>query len=122
MSVPERRADPRFLYSPWRNGPTQLTLQRHLIIKEGPRRIAIQLLPFDEYGEEERRSDQLVYVKRDSLERLGYARRWYCPVFGVKNQCPLGKLYATETAARFALDLWARFAFGVDDVKVYSLF
>jgi len=122
MSVLAKRTDQSFLYSPWRNGPFQLTLQRHLIVREGPKRIAIQLLPYDEYGAEERSTESSVYVRRDSLDRLGYARRWYCPVFGVKGQCPLGKLYATETAARFALDLWARVALGIEGVKVYSLF
>lgn len=97
----------RFLYCPWRVGST-LTVLRHLIVGEGPKRITVQLAPYDGLSEGFRRTKSVVHVDRQELDRLGWFWKWQDAEFRGDYRCPLGRLYASEEAARFALEAWAR--------------
>ncbi len=111
---------PRFLYCPWQVGPT-LTVLRNLIVKETPKRITIQLAPYDGLSEEFRRTRPVVLVDRQELDRLGWFWKWKDNAVGPDPRCPLGSLYRTEEAARLALDLWVRTALDAVEVNPASL-
>jgi len=117
MSSTQQSPALRFLYCPWRDVPTQLTLRRHLIVKSGPKRITIQLLSYDENSEEERRSAPLIYVDRSLLEHYGCVSVWDFPEFGTDLDCPLGTVFVTELAARSILGSWARTALGAVEIN-----
>jgi hypothetical protein len=111
---------PRFLYSPRRSGSV-LRVCRHLIIEEGPRRIVVQRLPYGWYSEPLRPFLQSVYVDRHQLDGAGWDAKWGDRMWAGDPLCPLGRLYRTEDAARFALDLWASTTLVVDEVDPASL-
>jgi hypothetical protein len=113
-----KKSDSRFLYCPWRDAPTQLTVHRHLVVKSGPKRIAIQRLSYDENSEEERRSAPLIYVDRSLLEHYGCVSVWYFPEFAIDRDCPLGTVCVTELAARSILSSWARTVSHLNRAKV----
>ncbi len=75
MKKGRQMSAPRFLYCPWRVGST-LTVLRHLIVKEGSKRITIQLASFDQFSEEFRRTKPVVQVHRHELDRLGWFWKW----------------------------------------------
>jgi hypothetical protein len=112
MSSTHQSPDLRFLYCPWRDDHTQLTVHRHLIVNSGPKWISIQLLSYDENSEEDRRYAPLIDVDRSLLEHYGCVSLWYFPEFGSDPDCPLGTVFVTELAARSILRSWAGTALG----------
>jgi hypothetical protein len=98
---------PRFLYCPWRDGQS-VRVFRHLIVKEGPKQIAVQSAQYDEFSDEFRCQKGLVTASRHRLETMGYDWKWFDGSLSPEpdDACPLGRFYRTEEGARFALDAW----------------
>ncbi len=92
---PKNEARHRFLYRVWLKDSKWVVL-RHLIVKQGPKRIVIRPDPFDEFSEVTRRTKPLVYLDRDEFERSGSAFR-----------IPFGRLYISKEAARFEVEIRA---------------
>lgn len=110
----------RFLYCPRRFGSV-LGICRHLIVKEGPKRIAVQRFPYGRYSVPFRRLLPVVYVSRSQLDHVGWDAKWADRTFANDQLCPLGKLYRSRDAARFALALWASIALDAVEIRPSSL-
>lgn len=103
---------PRFLYGPRRSG-TVVGVSRHLIIKEGPRRVVVQRLPYGPYNGLFVHLLPTIYVDRSRLDAGGCDARRGDSMFAGDPSCPLGNLYRSRDAARFALALWVAMNPGV---------
>lgn len=60
-------------------------------------------------------------MNRHQLDRAGWDAKWDDRMFAGDHLCPLGKLYRSRDAARFALALWASTAVNAVELIPASL-